>query len=247
MNPMRMLVVAVVVASCFPRPGNPEPVGAPGSVELTVYERDGMTTVGSGVILAPGDSLPLTISWGAATRATGYRLTVTADSTNGTWSNLPTNLAITTVTRAILPISTTWDSVRFTARVESVDAFGPTGKFSAATWKMRRRAGAPGPIIVDSSQVPQLSVMEVRPSTFTLTVGASRQMCAFPRFASGRVAMRSDDATLCTATYLANFSTAERAVSVDEQKWVDCVLPYACPAGYRPTDTDPFGLRYGSH
>lgn len=167
----------------------------------------------------PGDTVRVGVAWGAASRATGYRVSVAATQTNGTWSGLPANLAVTTLSTVFAGIAIPWDSVTFTATVESVDNLGPTGKTVSGTIKLRKRAGAPGPITWDTT-VTVVGVL-VQPNTATMTLGSSRTLCGFKTFASGHVALKSADRALCDSIYQRTVTPAERLVSLAEQQHED--------------------------
>lgn len=167
------------------------------------------------VLAAPGDSLRIGVAWGAATRATGYRLTVAATRTNGTWTGLPANLPVTGLTSTFTAVNAVWDSVTFTATVESVDAIGPTGKTVSGQLGLRRRAGTPGPITFDTSAT--VVGVITRPLVVDMALGESRILCGFKVFASGAVAMRSQDAPACDSIYVRYVPAANRLVSAAEQ------------------------------
>lgn len=226
-----LLLFSQVAASCSP--AKADPITPPGGIHVRFFgdaelesDHNNLMTY----IVAPMDTVPLGLSWGAASgRVTGYRVSITATQTNGTWTGLPVFQPVTPPNYTFRPISFNWDSVTFNATVESVDAFGPTGKQSLGSWKMRRRAGAPGPIIVDSSAVPAFSAVLVRPSSVSLAVSGTRQLCAFYEFTDSHVVMKTEDFTACATEY-STFTVAQRTYHLSEQQWADCVLPYACPA-----------------
>ena len=172
----------------------------------------------TGDLIAPGDSLSYSLSWGAAQRATSYLVTVTAAGTNGTWTGLPSSQAVLSgTTLAFKAISLAWDSATFTATVQSVDAVGPTGKTSTVSWRVRRRATAPGPITVDSSLV--ITGMIVTPNNAVLVVGDSRQFCAFQQFKDSAVAIPGYQVLQgCLPSYT---SLGRRAPSAQQQAIAD--------------------------
>ena len=181
------------------------------------------------LLMLPGDSLTYVLSWGAATKATGYKVSLAASATNGTWTATGFALTPTTLPASVGPspgtsftftaISTTADSVSFTATVESADALGLTGKTASVSWKVKRRAGAPGPITVDSSRAVGTIVL---PNTWTLSIGQSRILCAFKVFTSGAIAEWTADKPACDSIYTSYVPLAWRsAVTAGEQAHTD--------------------------
>src|SRR5689334_20460685 len=69
-------------------------------------------------VLAPGDTLAYSLSWGAVAGASSYTVTVTASQTNGTWSGLPNGVATTTPALNFAASAPAWDSVTFTVMVK---------------------------------------------------------------------------------------------------------------------------------
>lgn len=125
---------------------------------------------------APGDTLVYPLTWGAAARATGYRITVTATGTG--WTGLPSNFQVTTPSYQLRAINTTtWDSTTFTATVYAYNAVKQNNTPATTTWKAQRGPGSPGPILVDSSLI-QLS-MFFKPDNVKLEYGGAVQFCAF--------------------------------------------------------------------
>ena len=177
----------------------------------------------TGDLIAPGDSLSYGLSWGAAQRATSYLVTVSASATNGTWTGLPSSQAVLSgTTLSFKAVSLAWDSATFTAVVQSVDAVGPTGKTSTVSWRVRRRATAPGPITVDSSLV--ITGIIVAPHDTVLVVGASLQFCAFLQFKDSAVANPGYQVLRgCLPSYVA---LGRRAPSAQQQAVADtaCVV-----------------------
>ena len=82
----------------------------------------------------------------------------------------------------------------------------------------------------------ELSGLEVYPQAPTLVAGDSVQLCAYFRFASGRVAIRPADIGRCGADYLARFTALERQLTLDELAWITCTGRYLlAPGCYRVT------------
>lgn len=191
---------------------------------------------------APGDTIRVGVAWGAASRATSYKVTVNASKTNGLWSGFPLNLTVTapSVSTVFTAIAIPWDSVSFTATVESVDNLGPTGKTVTGVLALRKRAGAPGPITWDTT-VTVVGV-QVQPNAASMLLGASRTLCGFKAFASGHVAMKSADRALCDSVYQRTVPASARLVNVAEQQHEDgaCYTwSSSAPAAVRATPAAP--------
>jgi hypothetical protein len=181
-------------------------------------------------LVAAGDTARLVGSWPSVRGATGYLVTVTASATNGAWTGLPAGLAQAGRTVTVVAISSAADSGTFVLCVRAANPADTSaaGCSAARTW--RRKLVPPVPVI-DS-----LVALEVFPPTVVTVVGASSQLCAVFRFASGHVALRTDDGPTCGASYIVRYTALERAVSPSEQAWVDCTHPGAlgdpgCPVG----------------
>jgi len=194
----------------------------------------------SGLVgLAPGDSLTYTLRWTAAARATGYLVRLSASGTNGTWSAtgfqsgavpLPASGPTNGLSLQFTAIATPWDSATFTATVESVDAIGPTGKTSSVSWKVKRRAGPPGPVTVDSSLI--ITGLMIQPHSLTVAPNTlSEPLCPFIRFANGAVAIGTGDRDLC-APHLAGFAAELARVSPAQQALADSIcITWEAPDG----------------
>lgn len=218
---------AGVVGGAFASPGNAargvRPLNRP-----TIPVAPTNLKVKGPVLMLPGDSLTYVLTWGAASRATGYKVTLSSSLTNGTWTAtgfgtgalaLPVSVGPATgLSFTFTTISTTADSAMFTATVESADALGPTGKTASVSWKVKRRAGAPGPIIVDSSRAVGTLVL---PNPVTLGVGGSRILCAFKVFTTGAVAAWTADRLACDSIYQAYVPAAMRVVTPAQQAHTD--------------------------
>lgn len=195
-----------------------------------------------GLMSAPGDTIRVGVAWGAANRATSYKITVNASKTNGLWSGFPLNLTVTapSVSTIFTAIAIPWDSVTFTATVESVDNLGPTGKTVQGVLALRKRAGAPGPITWDTT-VTVTGVL-VQPNTATLVLNSSRTLCGFKVFATGHVALKSADRAACDSIYQRTTTPTARLVNIAEQQQEDgaCYTwSSSNPLAVRPTPNAP--------
>lgn len=237
-----MLLVLATVASLA---GCTRANGAPPASDAQRAGAPGIITISEKLRLAVGDTLgPGPISWGAAARATGYSWVVSAATTNGTWTAffgatgpfpLPASgsAAATSFTTRLAAMP--WDSVTFTVVVQSVDAIGPTGKTSSATWTVRRRATAPGAVTVDTilktgliSPVPIPVATLVFPAAVNLTLGQNRVQCAFQQFSAGEVTQWTADKPMCDSIYQRTIPLAARtAVTPSQQAHTDS-LPMTC-------------------
>jgi hypothetical protein len=180
----------------------------------------------------PGDSLRYTVTGPAVAGATSYVWTVTAAP--GVWGGLPSGVVTVNPLLAFTAIApAAWDSVTFTATFQGKST-SRSSNILATTWKLRRALLATGPLVVDSSAVGPIS-LEVRPSTAFLAVGDTRQLCAFWRFGSGHVVMRTVDAPLCLGSHTTFFTISQRAVTPAEQGWFDAACDWpACLLGVVP-------------
>src|SRR5437660_7586436 len=199
------------LAGCPKASGGLPPATAPGGITVT-----------GPVGFSPMGPLTYGRAWGAAQQATSYRVSVAATATNGAWSGLPTQAPVLTGTSFSFTVSAVpWDTVTFTATVESVDRIGPTGKTVSTTWKAVHRAGAPGPIVVDSSKA--IGVL-VKPDSSLLFLGATRVTCAFLQFASGAVSEFTGDRASCDTLYTRTVPAAARGlVTAFQQHLTDSV------------------------
>lgn len=171
-------------------------------------------------VMAAGDTARVFAHWPAVNRATGYTYTLTTVATNGTWTALPTGATTTTTSVAVLPVSTNSDSAVFQL---CVTAAGPAGSSpvgctastanAANTW--HRKLGTPQPVF-DS-----VTALILLPADTTLAIGAHLVLCPFYEMGNGAIVMRSSDAPSCAARYQANYSIAQRTVTVDQQMIVD--------------------------
>jgi hypothetical protein len=121
------------------------------------------------LIAASGDTLIYTWT-GTAPRATGFATTVTVSATNGTWTGVPANLAVTSPITYILS-AFPWDSVTLTFQVWGTNAAGRSPTPWTQTVSKRRLPGTPtGTLDTARAMVPVASV-QILPVAFQLRVG----------------------------------------------------------------------------
>lgn len=179
---------------------------------------------------APGDSLRIGVLWGAPTgrvAATGYRVTVVASATNGTWTGLPAVLPVPAPGTSVqfIAVNAAWDSVTFTATVESVDANGPSGKTSTSSpWRLKRRVGPPGPVTFDSSLT--ITGTLLYPESVRVFLGETKVLCAFGVFWDGKVGEHTVTKGSCDSLYVRHVPVALRPTAA-QQRVMDS-LPYSC-------------------
>jgi hypothetical protein len=141
-------------------------------------------------VIAPGDSLNYRLSWGAGSRAVAYGVRVTA-SPPANWAGLPDGAVVPGTTASFTAISATWDSVRFEAKVWSLDSRGRVSKDTArVAWSVVRGPGGPGPIQVDSSLI--VIGLNLLPDTAYLVFDEQRQFCVLVEFHGGNVALPAE-------------------------------------------------------
>lgn len=177
--------VLLAMACLFPGRGIGSDSGPPGSPSFFLSA-------------APGDTMPMGLNWGSAARATSYRVTVVASATNGTWAGLPNGTTASTTRLTWTASAVPWDSVTFTGTVESVDALGPTGKTAVGTMKLRKRAGAPGPVTFDT--VTNIGTLVLPPSN-SIQLGQVRTVCAVKQYSTGAIAQFTADKVACDSLY----------------------------------------------
>jgi hypothetical protein len=200
----------------------------------------GPVVTGPSGIVAAGDTLIYTISWGAGARATSYDYAMSVTSTNGAWSVVADSNGSGKWTNASfvgigsLPITPPvtgsgfgytflktwlsaipWDSATFTVAVNSRNAAGTSAAVSAS-WKVTRKPGVPGPIKVDSSLV--VTGMLVLPNTVNLALGGSRIQCAFKQFGNGAITEWTADKASCDSIYVAYVPAAARGLVTPAQQ-----------------------------
>ncbi len=198
---MRALLGALLVVALA---GCAKADGAPGRPSLEV--------------VAVGDTAKLFISWTAASsKATGAQLTVTVTQTNGTWASLPTASPVSaTGTATVITTSTAADSATFQACMKATSGTVVSPAQGCSATRQWKRVLPPPVVNIDS-----LQALIVGPGTMTLTVGQSGQFCGYYKFASGHVAMRTQDRLGCQADYGTRFTVFEKAVTITEQVWAD--------------------------
>lgn len=174
------------------------------------------------LISAIGDTLNYRLSWGSASGATGY--TVTVRATGASFSGLPTNAAVATTAFSFSAIATApYDSVTFTAVVKGTRGTRVSRDSSTVTWKYVKPLGAPGPITVDSSLIPV--AVNINPKSLITLAGMQTQFCSLITFADGRMGIRSADPSACQQRYAELTPVAYRATA-DQQRVIDqlCML-----------------------
>ena len=178
-----------------------------------------------GRLLAPRDTLTYRLIWGKAANATGYRVSVTATGSPvgspATTTGLPANAAVTDTTITFSASNLTYDSLSFFASVQATRGTR-VGASVSASWFVVKLPGTPGPIKIDSSAVPPpLASLETTITPSTIFVGGTAQACAFFKFSTGVVGMRSADAPKCSTVYTSKYTAAQRAVNCQTQDWLD--------------------------
>ena len=186
-----LVLVALSLASCSPPQAAAAPVLRAGPVGLL------------GTLVSAGDSLgPYTFAVNPVAGATGYKWTVTASATNGTWGNLPAGTATTSpsVTFTLAAVGGAWDSVSLQLCVTGTSAVRSAKAPACISWKVLRYLPSPTSLSGDSSRLGPISMM-IR-DRFTrlphwgtnikdsIDVGAGPvawKVCAFWRFGSGHV------------------------------------------------------------
>jgi hypothetical protein len=166
---------------------------------------------------APGDSLRYVITGPTVPGATSYAWTISGAPGVWTFAGTLTTAAPSLTVIAIAPA--VWDSVTFAVTLQGKSATRSSNVLATA-WKVKRTLVAVGPLVVDSSAVGPIS-LEVRPSATVIAAGGTVQLCAFWRFGSGHVVMRSQDVPACGSAYTANFTLTQRSVTAPEQGWFD--------------------------
>lgn len=124
-------------------------------------------------VMAAGDTAKLYVSWSAANRANGYRVTATVSTTNGTWTGLPTDSLTPGLSSVIAAVSASADSARFTVCVKSTN--GVTTSLTAtcsAPAKWLRKLQPPGSVQIDSITLGLAPVasLQVTPSSATIVI-----------------------------------------------------------------------------
>lgn len=226
---MRLLGVGATLAALV---GGCAVLAGAGSAEV-VPARPRNVVMAGPTGTAPGDSLRYTLSWGAGARASSYGVRVTAAGSTG-WSGLPNGTTTASTSQVFTAINTTaWDTVRFTARVWSLGVGGrPSRDTASVSWSLVRGPAGPGPITVDSSQIPQLSALDLRPASVTLAAyGDTTRLCPIFVMRDGAVGTASR-LPGCTAQLDAAYPVPARRVTVAQQAYIDTTcINYSAPDG----------------
>lgn len=230
---------SLLAVGAFTSPGNggmaPGPTLPPPADSLPLPP--GPIVVGKKGVVAAGDTLAYTINWGPGARATSYIVSIAVATTNGTWSVvadsngsgrwvsgngigfLPVSAAVTFVNLKTWITAVPWDSATFTVSVTSKNAVGVSTPVSTS-WKVSRKPGPPGPIVIDSSLLAA-SVL-IQPKPFGVFIGSSRIVCAFTVFKNGAIAQHTVDRPSCDSVYVKYVPVAARTlVSVGQQAYID--------------------------
>jgi hypothetical protein len=181
--------------------------------------------------IAPRDTLPYTLRWGRATNATSYKVQVTAAATPaGPTAGLP-GLAGATVPDTVFSftaVNLTFDSLRFTASVTAYRGTIPNPIPAVVSWSVvrRRPPGPPGPIQIDSSQIPPLAGIEAYLNDPVIHAGAgairrTTHACVFFRSLNGHAVMRSQDGANCWYKFRTTYTAEQRIVNTATQMWVN--------------------------
>lgn len=234
------LLFSLLAVGAFAAPGNggmarlgPKPPPPADSMPLP----PGPVVVGKKGVVAAGDTLVYTISWGPGARATSYDVTRSVAGTNGVWTIVADSQSGTPRSNGAVPLPNTfsyvrptlshrmwlaaipWDSATFTVSVVSRNGVGVSAP-STVSWKISRKPGPPGPIVIDSSLL-QLGIM-TQPKSYNVFIGSSRIVCAFVTFKNGAVAQHSVDRPSCDSIYVKYVPVAARTlVSASQQVYTD--------------------------
>lgn len=211
------LAVAFLARSSMAKPGAPTFVLVRPAVDTGVPDAPGPVVSGKKGNVTAGDTLPYTVSWGPAKGATTYVVQYVVGTTNGTWfvvadsnasgkwttgngvTGFPATSTITTTSLKSWFSSIPWDSATFTAIVAGKNSAG-TGPSVQTSWTVKRKPGAPGPIVVDSSLI--VIGLLVKPDTSNLQLGTSRVICGFYRYGNGAVAEMTAFKSSCDSIYV---------------------------------------------
>ncbi|PIQ16433.1 MAG: hypothetical protein COW67_03025 [Flavobacteriales bacterium CG18_big_fil_WC_8_21_14_2_50_32_9] len=124
---------------------------------------------------APGDTLNYKLSWGPASNAASYIVTVTA--TGSGWEGLPSETPVNVTTFSFAARNAEWDTVTFTASVWGARGSRISKVPATVSWRAVRGVGTPGPITVDSSLI-QVALL-LTPDSVALAFGEQVQFCSF--------------------------------------------------------------------
>jgi hypothetical protein len=222
-----IVLLAVLAPAC-------KPASADERRAVDLPDAPGPVVVGKKGKIAAGDTLVYTVSWGPGARATSYDVRYTVAATNGAWAvvadsngsgkwttgngvgGLPTLSNVTLTTLKTWMAAIPWDSASFTVSVTSRNASGVSTPVST-TWKVQRKPGLPGPIVIDSSAVIGAAII---PAALTLNLASADTLCAVKLYQSGHAALKTVDAGPCAAAY-ATLPASMRAVTAWEQAHED--------------------------
>jgi hypothetical protein len=211
---LRTLLVVALAAFALPAASPLDTPAPPGPI-----------IVGKKGVVAAGDTLVYTISWGPGARATSYDVTRSVSASNGTWAvvadsqsgavrntgNVPLpntfSYTRTTLSHRMWLAAIPWDSATFTVTVVSRNAIGVSTPVSTS-WSVKRRPGPPGPITVDSGLI--VTGLILKPDSATIALGGSRIFCAFQKFGDGAIAQFTPDKPSCDSIYAAYVPLAAR-------------------------------------
>lgn len=171
----KLLLLALVLAGCSPKDANAKNIP------------NGITVL---AVAAPGDSLKYILRWTSTTDAfgpvDGYSVGVT--STRGFTFNHTTTATVDSFSTAKPAFG---DSVVFTAKVQATRR-GVLGPQATTSWKYKRKdqpPPAPGPIVVDSTQI--IGVF-VRPEVVNIASGDTVHVCSFVLMADSTIRIGVD-------------------------------------------------------
>jgi len=204
-----LLLLSALLSGAIPGRGPAAAAHRPDpQATLSLPNPPGPIIVGPLGLVAAGDTLVYTIRWGAGARATSYDITRSVAATNGIWSVVgdsqagspsrsnvafgtllfPTSFSYTfpTLAHRMWIAAVPWDSATFTVSVASRNSVGVSAPVSTS-WRVLRRPGVPGPIVVDSSLVV-IGMLLVSPP---LQVGHTACLCTFAQFQDGAVATQA--------------------------------------------------------
>jgi len=180
-----------------------------------VAPRNGVVTE----LMALGDTLSYGLSWPVGKGATGYLVTVRASATNGTWSGLPTNAAVSGLATTFKASAIPWDSVTFTWVTKSTNTAGVSKDSLVVIWTKKRLPSAPPSGTVDSTGAVGTLTL---PGAFILAVGQSRVVCAFKQFSNGAIAQWTVARQACDSIYMNYVPQVNRQlVSAGQQAHTD--------------------------
>jgi len=184
----------------------------------------GPIVVGLKGLVTAGDTLLYTISWGPGARAATYDVAESVSATNGVWrvaadsnasgkwfpqpGTLPYTTGVSSPTLRTWLTAAPWDSATFTVSVASRNSVGVSAPVTAM-WRVLRKPGLPGPIVVDSSLV----VVGLRLVPPTLARGQTACVCTYAQFHDGALATQTG--SRCVRNPLWKLPTAAQQAHTD--------------------------------